>query len=84
MGLAVIIIVTVVIVLGLGMLILTLMRRSQKVVPDAARKAATGGRAVAVDDAGKPVVESPADDEAPRDGAAFEAVLREELEDQGH
>ena len=85
MTVAVLIVVAVVLVLGFGLLIFFLMRRSQKVVPDAAgRHAAQRDRAVAVDDHGRPITESQADDDAaPRDDAAFEGVLKEELKDLG-
>jgi hypothetical protein len=83
MDLVIVIIVTAVLVLGLGLLILTLMRRTQRVVPDVAdREAARRDQVVAVDDQGVPVTESQADDDvAPRDDAAFEGVLEEQLED---
>lgn len=85
MSLVVLIIVVVLLVLGLGLLILFLMRRSQRVVPDVAdRDAAHRDRVVAIDDQGRPVTASQADDDsAPRDDAAFEEVLKEELEDRG-
>ena len=83
MGLITVIIVVVLIVLGLGLLILALLRRSQSVVPDVAdREAARRDRVVAIDDQGRPVTESQADDDTPpRDAAAFEDVLKEQLDD---
>jgi beta-lactam-binding protein with PASTA domain len=83
-GLAVIIVVTVVLVLALGLLIFTLMRKSQKVVPHVADdRAADRDRVVATDDEGRPVTESQEEDDAPRDDVAFESVLKDELEDLG-
>ena len=83
MNLVVLIIVVVLLVLGLGLLIVFLMRRSQKVVPDVADHD-VAHRVVAIDDQGRPVTASQADDDpAPRDDAAFEGVLKEELEDLG-
>jgi len=73
-----------VLVIGLGVLILWLMRRSPSVVPDVAdRHAARHERAVAVDDEGRPVTAAEAGDDAVegRDTAAFEDVLRDELDD---
>ena len=83
MGLVATIIVTLVLVLGLGLLIFKLLRRNQKVVPEMAdRQAARRDQAVAVDEQGQPVMESQeADDAAPRDDAAFEGVLDEQLKD---
>ena len=84
MSLVVVIIVTVLLVLGLGLLILFLMRRSQRVVPDVADRAAAHREGVvAVDGQGRPVTASQADDAEPQDDAAFEGVLKEELEDLG-
>jgi flagellar basal body-associated protein FliL len=78
-----IIIVTVLLVLGLGLLILWLMRKSQRVVPAATeRQDARRDRVVAVDDDGRPVRASQEGDEAaPPDEAAFEAALKEELDE---
>jgi hypothetical protein len=83
-GLLVIITIGIVIV-GLGLLILALMRRAQRVVPDVTdRRPAGRKRVVAVDDQGSPIAASPDDEAAtPRDAAAFEAVLKEELDDLG-
>jgi hypothetical protein len=84
-GLAAIIIVAVLLVLGLGLLVFFLMRRSQTVVPDVAEKqGAPNDRVVSVDAQGRPVRESQeVDDSPPRDDAAFENVLKEELDDLG-
>jgi hypothetical protein len=77
-------IVAAVLAAGLGLLIFWLYRRSQTVVPDVAdREAAKRDRVVAVDDAGRPVLESEEGDaEAPRDSAAFESVLHEEIDER--
>jgi hypothetical protein len=85
-GWLVIVVVTLVLVVGLGVLIFTLMRRSQGVVPDMADKRAVDrDRVVAVDDLGRPVTASQENDEGePRDDDAFEAVLKDELKDLGH
>ena len=82
---AVIVVITLALVLGLGLLIFSLMRRSQEAVPRIADgDAAHHDRVVAVDDEGRPVTESEAGDEpAPRDDAAFDAALKEELKDLG-
>ena len=61
---AVIVVITLALVLGLGLLIFTLMRRSQEVVPRIADEdAAHRDRIVAVDDEGRPVTESEAGDQ---------------------
>lgn len=83
----VLIIVGVVLILGLGILVVAATRRSQGVVPDMAdRKGAARDRVVAADDQGRPVMESQegGDDAEPRDVAAFENVLKDELKDLGH
>jgi hypothetical protein len=84
-GLAAIIIVAVLLVLGLGLLVFFLMRRSQTVVPDVAeQQGAPNDRVVSVDAQGRPVLESQeVDDSPPHDDAAFENVLKEELDDLG-
>jgi hypothetical protein len=83
MTIAVLIIVVLALVIGLGVFIFSLMKRSQTVVPDTAdRRAAESDRVVALDDQGRPVMES---DDAPaaepRDATAFDNVLGEELKD---
>jgi len=88
MSVGTIVIITVVVlglVVGLGYLILTLMRRSQDVVPRVAENDAShSDRVVAVDDEGRPITESEAGDESPpRDNAGFEAALKEELDELG-
>ena len=82
---AVIVVITLALVLGLGLLIFTLMRRSQEVVPRIADEdAAHHDRIVAVDDEGRPVTESEDGAEpASRDDVGFDAALKEELEELG-
>lgn len=77
-------IVAAVLAVGLGVLIFLLYRRSQTVVPDVTdREAAKRDRVVAVDDTGQPVLESEEGGAgAPRDTAAFESVLHEELDER--
>ena len=82
--LGVIIIVTVLLVLGFGILIFRLMRRSQKVVPDVADgQAAKHDHVVGVDAQGRPIMGSQEPVTPVRDDAAFDNVLRDELQDLG-
>jgi hypothetical protein len=83
MTVAIIIIVAVLVVLGLGLLIFSLMRRTPKSVPKLVdREGVERKHAVAVDDEGRPVMATDAEDASePRDDAAFEDVLDEELKD---
>jgi hypothetical protein len=84
MDVVVLVVVAVALVAGLGYLIIfSLMKRSQKVVPDIADERAAGAdRVVAVDDQGQPVTESRDVSPGPaRDATAFEQVLDESLED---
>lgn len=83
MIIVVLIVVVLALVIGLGILIFSLMRRSQTVVPDTTdRRAAETDRMVAVDDQSRPVMESQdGPSEPPRDAAAFESVLGKEMED---
>lgn len=83
MTVVVLIVVALALVIGLGVLIFSLMRRSQDVVPDTAdRQAAETDRVVAVDDQGSPVLESSdAPSGATRDASAFESILDEELDE---
>jgi hypothetical protein len=84
MTVVVLVIVALVLVIGLGYLIVfSLMKRSQKVVPDVSDEhAARTDRVVAVDDEGQPVTESQdAPPEPPRDATGFEKVLGESLDD---
>ena len=84
MTIVVLIVVALVLVVGLGYLIVfSLMKRSQTIVPDVSdERAARTDRVVAVDDHGQPVTESQdAPPEPPRDAAGFEKVLGESLDD---
>jgi hypothetical protein len=84
MDVVVLVAVAVALVAGLGYLIIfSLMKRSQKVVPDIADERAAGAdRVVAVDDQGRPVTESrDVPPEPARDATAFEQVLDESLND---
>ena len=79
----VLVVVALALVLGLGYLIVfRLMRGSQTVVPDVAdERAAKADRVVAMDDQGRPVMESQdAPPEPPRDAVSFERVLDESLD----
>jgi hypothetical protein len=79
------IIVGALLILGLGILILKMIRRSRDVVPDVAdRQTASGDRVVAIDDQGQPVMASAEGEEEPRDVAAFEDLLKDQLDDQRH
>ena len=82
MTIVVLIIVALALVIGLGILIFSLIRRTQTVVPDTVdRRAAETDRVVGVDDQGRPVMESQdGPPEPPRDVTAFENVLGEEME----
>lgn len=77
------IIITLGLVIGLGLLIFYLLRRNQRVVPDTAdRQAARHDQVVAVDDEGRPIMESQeGEDDAPPDDTAFESVLDDQLKD---
>ena len=79
----VLVVVVLAVVLGLGYLILTMMRRSQTAVPRVAdADTVPQNRIVATDEAGRPVRAFQESDEgAPRDSSAFEAVLKEELDE---
>jgi hypothetical protein len=83
MTIVVLIVIVLALVIGLGILIFSLMRRSQTVVPDTAdRQAAEKDRVVAVDDQGLPVLESEdGSPDPPRDATGFERVLNEEMKD---
>jgi len=79
----VLVVVALALVVGLGYLIVfRLMRGSQTVVPDVAdERAAKADRVVAMDDQGRPVMESQdAPPEPQRDAAGFERVLDESLD----
>ena len=79
-------IVLIVVVLGVGLVAFKLIRRSPDVVPDVVDgKLAQRDRVVAVDDEGRPIMESEAGvDVEQRDTGAFEQVLKDELKDLGH
>lgn len=84
MTLGVIIIVAVLLVLGFGLLIFWLMRRSQKVVPDVAdERVAKQDHVVAVDEQGRQIMASQEPVTPARDAAAFDNVLRDEIQDLG-
>lgn len=77
-------IIAVLLVLGFGLLILALMRRSQKVVPDVADgRAADRERVVGVDEQGRPVTDAQEGPAPPKDNTAFEGILKDELDDLG-
>ncbi len=85
MTLAVIIIVAVLLVLGVGYLIFRLMRRTQTVVPQVSDEdAASRDQVVGADEQGHDIMASQEAPEAPRDGAAFESLLQDEIHDLGH
>ena len=84
MTVVVLVIVALVLVIGLGYLIVfRMMKGSQTVVPGVAdERAARADRVVALDDQGRPVMESQdAPPEPPRDAAGFEKVLDESLDE---
>jgi hypothetical protein len=83
MSVVIIAIVAVLLVLGVGMLVLLLMRRSQKVVPQIADGGQTGERVVGADAEGRQITE--AEEPAPpaRDDASFESLLQDEIRSQG-
>jgi hypothetical protein len=78
------IVVAVLLVIGVGLLVFWLLRRSQTVVPDVTDEdAASRDMVVGVDEQGREITASQEAPEAPRDGAAFESILRDEIHDQG-
>ena len=80
----VLVVIVVVVVLVLGLLIVSLLRRAQKVVPDVADKGRDrGDEVVATDEQGEPVLASQEPAVAARDDDAFEGVLHDELEHLG-
>ncbi len=84
MTVAIIAIIAVLLVLGVGLLILTLMRRSQTVVPRVADDdVASRDNLVGVDEQGHEVVESQEPPPEARDTGAFEDLLKDEIRDQG-
>lgn len=84
MTVAIVAIVAVLLVLGVGLLIFSLMRKSQQAVPFVADEdRASKDNVVGVDARGAEIRESDEAPSAPRDQAAFESVLREEISDLG-
>jgi len=82
--LGVMIIIAVLLVLGVGLLVFWLLRRSQTAVPSVTDEdAASRDMVVGVDEQGREITASQEAPEAPRDGAAFESILRDEIHDQG-
>ena len=60
------------------------MRRSQTAVPNVTDEdAASRDHVVGVDEQGRDIMASQEAQEAPRDGAAFEALLQDEIHDLG-
>ena len=84
MTLAVIIIVAVLLVLGVGYLVFVLMRKSQAVVPQVTDEdAASRDLVVGVDEQGREIAASQEAPPAPRDDAAFESLMQDEIHDLG-
>ena len=84
MTLGVMIIVAVLLVLGVGYLIFRLMRRTQTVVPQVTDEdAASRDHVVEIDDQGREIMASQEAPEPARDTAGFEALLKDEIHDQG-
>ena len=84
MTLGVIIVVAVLLVLGVGLLIFWLMRKSQTVVPQVTDEdAASRDKVVGVDERGREIAASQEAPPAPRDDAAFESLLQDEIQDLG-
>ena len=85
MSVAVIAVIAVLLVLGVGYLIFVLMRKSQTVVPEVAdENAARHPQVVGTDEQGRVITDADEPEAAPRDGAAFENVLKDEIHDLGH
>jgi len=82
--LGVMIIVAVLLVLGVGYLIFRLMRRSQTVVPQVTDEdAASRDHVVGLDEQGAEIMGSQETPAPSRDAAGFEALLKDEIHDQG-
>jgi len=82
--LGVMIIIAVLLVLGVGLLVFWLMRRSQTVVPQVTDEdAASRDKVVGVDERGREIAASQEAPSAPRDDAAFESLLQDEIHDLG-
>jgi hypothetical protein len=80
---AVIAVVAVLLVLGVGLLIFRLMKNAQTAVPAAVEPRDTGERVVGVDEHGHAITEAEEPQEPGRDTAGFEALLQDEIRDQG-
>ena len=82
-SIAVLAIIVLALVIALGIFVFSLMKRSQTMVPDTAeRRTAEQDQVVALDDRGRPVMESEdGPPTGPRDVTAFESVLGKELKD---
>ncbi len=84
MTLIVVIIVVVLAVLGFGYLIYRLMRRSQETVPQITdREDAKHDLVVGTDEQGRAIRASEDLQEPARDEASFDALLKDEIRDQG-
>ncbi len=84
MSVGVMIIVAVLLVLGVGLLVFWLMRRSQTVVPNVTDEdAASRDNVVGVDEKGHQITEAQEPASPPRDAAAFESLLKDEIHEQG-
>ena len=84
MTLAVLIVIAVLLVLGVGILIFRMMRRSQTVVPDVTdRDDARHDLVVGTDEQGYAIHASEDPQEPARDDASFDALLKDEIRDQG-
>ena len=78
------IIIAVLLVLGVGLLVFWLMRKSQTVVPQVTDEdAASRDHVVEIDDQGREIMASQEAPPAPRDDAAFESLLQDEIHDLG-
>lgn len=85
MTLAVLIIIAVLLVLGVGLLIFTLMRRGQRIVPDVTDgDDAKHDLVVGADEQGREIRASEDLREPARDDAGFESLLMDEIHDLGH
>jgi len=81
---AIIAVVAVLLVLGVGMLILTLMRRSQTVVPRVADEdRESRDNVVGLDEQGREIMASQEAPEPARDAGGFESLLKDEINGLG-
>jgi hypothetical protein len=81
---AIIAVIAVLLVLGVGYLVFVLMRKSQAVVPQVTDEdAASRDLVVGVDEQGREIAASQEAPSAPRDDAAFESLLQDEIHDLG-